>query len=202
MKTAKRLLDKKKAVLAEISERFGAEEGLKLRQAAEVRLDGILTRYASVPKGARVHTDHFIFPSAAVYLTVREASDEKTAFAVIEDAAVKNSRDVGRRLARWMRVPGMKDLFVRIWDPMTNRMFGEKNGFKNVFYPKKKGEYRMDVVSCPYVRYFAELGCPELTKIFCENDERCYGNLPGLAFLRTGTLGKGAERCDFCLRRV
>jgi hypothetical protein len=47
-----------------------------------------------------------------------------------------------------------------------------------------------------------ELGCPELTKIFCENDERVYGNLPGLKFERTGTLGKGAKRCDFYLRKV
>ena len=29
-----------------------------------------------------------------------------------------------------------------------------------------------------------------------------YGNLPGLKFERTGTLGKGADRCDFCFRKV
>ena len=67
---------------------------------------------------------------------------------------------------------------------------------------KKKGEYRMDIVSCPYWRYMTDLGCPELTKIFCDNDERVYGNLPGLKFERTGTLGKGAKRCDFYLRKV
>lgn len=59
----------------------------------------------------------------------------------------------------------------------------------------------MDVISCPYFRYFTELGCPEITKIFCENDDRIYGSLPGLQFLRTGTLGKGAERCDFWMKK-
>ena len=39
-----------------------------------------------------------------------------------------------------------------------------------------------DIVACPYVKYFTALGCPELTKIFCANDDRCYGNLPGLEF--------------------
>ena len=28
-----------------------------------------------------------------------------------------------------------------------------------------------------------------------------YGRLPGLKFERTGTLGKGAGRCDFCIRK-
>ena len=40
----------------------------------------------------------------------------------------------------------------------------------------------------------------ELTKIFCENDERIYGRLKGVKFIRTGTIGTGAEKCDFCVR--
>ena len=60
----------------------------------------------------------------------------------------------------------------------------------------------MDITACPYCRYFSELGCPELTKIYCENDDRTYGNLPGVKFDRTGTLGKGAERCDFHIRKI
>ena len=73
-----------------------------------------------------------------------------------------------------MKLPGMRGLFVKLWDPMTRKMFGPENGFRNVFYPRKKGEYRMDVLACPYCRYFTELGCPELTRIFCENDDRIY----------------------------
>ena len=96
----------------------------------------------------------------------------------------------------------MRSLFVKVWDPLTRKMFGEKSGFQNVFYPKKKGEYRMDVVSCPYNRYFTELGCPELTKISCGADDHVYGDLPGLKFERTSTIGRGGERCDFCIRKV
>lgn len=53
-----------------------------------------------------------------------------------------------------------------------------------------------------YNKYFTELGCTELTKIFCANDNRCYGNLPGIEFRRSGTLGTGADRCDFYLGKV
>ena len=33
-------------------------------------------------------------------------------------------------------------------------------------------------------------------------EETAYGSLPGIAFERTGTLGKGAERCDFRIRKT
>lgn len=45
-------------------------------------------------------------------------------------------------------------------------------------------------------------GCLELTRIFCTNDNRCYGSLPGIEFKRSGTLGTGANRCDFYLRKL
>ena len=100
-----------------------------------------------------------------------------------------------------MKLPGMKSLFVKIWNPLTRKVFGQNSGFQNTFYPKRKGDYRMDVTACPYSRYLTELGCPELTRIFCKNDERIYGKLPGIRFERTGTIGKGAARCDFCIRK-
>lgn len=59
----------------------------------------------------------------------------------------------------------------------------------------------MDVISCPYNNYFTELGCPELTKIFCESDNRIYGVLTGVIFERAGTIGMGAKRCDFYIRK-
>jgi hypothetical protein len=120
----------------------------------------------------------------------------------MEDATFKTADAAAKKLSALLRFPGMRSLFVKMWDPLTRKMFGEKSGFQNVFYPKKKGEYRMDVVSCPYNRYFTELGCPELTKISCGADDHVYGDLPGLKFERTTTIGRGGERCDFCIRKI
>ena len=56
----------------------------------------------------------------------------------------------------------------------------------------------MDIVACLYNHYFTELGCPELTKIFCENDDIAFsGLMPKIRFERKGTLGKGVDCCDF-----
>ena len=186
-------IDEHKALPKEMSD--------KLWQKSTRYLVYILDRYRYLPKGVRVHTDSRIFPSAAVYLTVSKTIGKEKAYRIIENAAIRNCAGIERKLSALMKVPGIPGLFIRMWDPLTKKIFGAGNGFTNVFYPKKRGEYRMDITECPYCRYFTELGCPELTKIFCDNDERVYGNLPGLKFERTGTLGKGADRCDFLIRR-
>ena len=185
-----------------IDKLLSPEQSRKLWRRATARLDKILKQHADIPKGVRMHTDNFIFPAAAIYLTAKEFISKEEAYAVMENTSIRNSSEKGKKLAKMLKSPFMRDLFVMIWDPMTKKMFGSKNGFKNRFYPKKKGEFRMDILACPYCKYFTELGCPELTKIFCENDERVYGNLPGLKFERTSTLGKGADRCDFCIRKI
>lgn len=202
MKTAKQMLKAKQAVKEEMDRRFPRSLSDDLWNKAENRLVGILKKYASLSGGVRTHTDHYIFPSAAIYLTLCEVTSPENAYAVIENTAIEHSNEVGRKLANLMKLPGMKSFFVWFWHPMVKKLFGPDSGFQNVFYPKKKGEYRMDVIACPYCRHFTELGCPELTKIFCANDERCYGNLPGLEFKRNGTLGTGADRCDFYLKKV
>lgn len=202
MKTAAQVMKKKALIRAEIEKLLPEGQADALWQKATEKLAFLLAQHADLPKGVRFHTDTRIFPSAAIYLTAKESLGEKAAFAVIENAAVALTDSTGKKLAKLMRLPGMRSLFIRIWNPLTRKIFGPDNGFRNAFYPRKKGEYRMDVLACPYCRYFMELGCPELTKIYCENDERVYGNLPGIAFERTGTLGEGAQRCDFCIRKT
>ena len=202
MNNAEKIMKKKAVIKAEMEKALPKAQSDVLWQEATARLDEYLTRYSSLPKGVHIHTDSRILPSAAIYLVIKDVIGQERAYKVIEDAAVQICAGLEKKLQKLMKLPGMQSLFIKAWDPMTRKMFGAGNGFQNVFYPKKRGEYRMDVTACPYCRTFTELGCPELTRIFCENDERMYGNLPGLKFERTGTLGKGAERCDFCLKKV
>ena len=202
MNTAEKIMKKKAAIKAEMDKTLPKAQSDALWREATAKLDGFLARYSSLPKGVHVHTESRILPSAAIYLSLKDVIGREKAYRVIEDAAVRICAGIEKKLQNMMKLPGMQSLFVRVWDPLTKKVFGAGNGFQNTFYPKKKGEYRMDVTACPYCRTFTELGCPELTRIFCENDERIYGHLPGLIFERSGTLGKGAERCDFCIRKL
>ncbi len=201
MGSAEKLMKKKLAFKAEMDRIMSEEQSDALWQRATGRLDEISSRYPSLPAGVRKHSDK-IFRAAAIYLTLKDVIGPEKAYGIIEDTAISGCAGIEEKLKKLMKVPGMRSLFVKAWDPMTRKIFGPDNGFKNVFYPKTRGEYRMDVTSCPYCRYFTELGCPELTKVFCDNDERIYGNLPGLIFERKGTLGKGSERCDFYIRKA
>ena len=201
MNTAEKIMKKKAVIKTELDKALSEAQSDLLWREATAKLDGLLDRYSALPKGVHIHTDSRILPSAAIYLTVKEAVGPEKAYRIIEDAAVLGCARIEKKLQKLMKLPGMQSLFIKAWDPLTKKIFASGNGFQNVFYPKKKDEYRMDVTSCPYCRTFTELGCPELTRIFCENDERIYGRLPGLKFERTGTLGKGAERCDFCIRK-
>ena len=201
MKTAEQLMKKKDFIKAELDKAVSSEESEVLWQASTKRLQNILDKYGELSSGVQSHTDS-IFPAAAVYLTVKEKHGEEIAYKIIEDGAIGSCASIQAKLAKVMKLPGLPGLFVKMWDPMTKKKFGSTCGFKNKFYPKKKGEYKMDVISCPYFNYLTELGCPELTKIYCDNDERVYGKLPGIKFERAGTLGKGADRCDFYIRKI
>ena len=197
MHEAKEIMGKKTAIRAEMDKVLPKDQSDLLWGLATEKLHETLIKYNSLPEGEHLHTDTRIFPAASVYLTLKEAIGEEKAYSVIENAAIEGCKGTADKLKKLLRIPGMKTIFIKAWDPMTKKLFGTANGFSNVFYPKKAGEYRMDVTSCPYCRYLAELGCPELTKIFCANDDRIYGDLPGIRFERTGTLGRGADRCDF-----
>ena len=202
MRSAAAIMHKKQFIKDELDRQLPRRQSDELWARAQEKLEEILKRYADIPTGEHMHTDQYIFPAAALYLTVKDAVNPQLAYSVIENASINKTTNSGAKLVKLMRIPFFRNLFVWIWDPMTKKMFGPAQGFKNTFYPKKKGEYRMDIVDCPYYRYFTQLGCPELTKIFCANDERIYGNLPGLEFIRTGTLGTGANCCDFTIRKV
>jgi len=201
MKTATELMEKHKQIKFLMEEHMSNDESNAMWQASIDRLKSIIDSYGELPKGVQDHTNR-IFPFAAVYLTVKEKYGENVAFGIVEDYAISCCISPYLMLSKLMKVPGMPGLFVKLWDPITKKMFGASCGFKNVFYQKKKGEYRMDIISCPYYNYLSELGCPEITKIFCENDERVYGKMPGVVFKRNGTIGKGADRCDFYIKKI
>ena len=193
-------LDKKQGIKENLIAEIGAEETERIWNRAEEILKDIEVKYPDLPKGQQMHAA-FIFPAAAVQLAVKEIKgDAEIGYRAISRFSWERSKAMGAKLRKMAKIPGFKRFFVKMWDPISRKSFGTDAGFQNVFYPKKKGEYKMDIIACPYNQYFTELGTPELTEIFCINDECTYGDIPGLEFIRTQTLGKGGEKCDFYIR--
>ena len=200
-KKACKVMKSKKFLKAETAKRFAASETEKIWVDAEKRLFEFYALHTDLPKGVSAHTDSFIFPAAAIYLSLKEEAPDK-AFEIMECSMKEKALEGGKSLARMTAIPGFKKFFLKMWDSMSHKMFGETAGFKNIFYDCPKGEFRMDITQCPYNKYLTELGCPELTKLFCDNDIYSYGNLPGLKFTRSKTLGTGGSCCDFKMELV
>lgn len=194
------VLKKNQAFLEEMHRRIDAGQCEVIWQDAQRRLDEFYRRYEDLPKGVRLHTDNQIFPTSALYLALRDACGQQTAYQIEEDCMREKATRTGAMYARMASVPGFKPLFLKLWDVMSHQMYSDKSGFRNIFYPKAKGEFRMDITACPYQRYTAELGCPEIMVLFCNSDIYAYGDIPGMTFTRAQTLGTGGEKCDFCLR--
>ena len=190
-------LDRKSGIKENLIAAVGEQEAEVIWKRAKEILREIEARYQDLPKGQRMHAG-FIFPAVAIQLAVREIKDDpELGYNAISKASWAQSVKMGARLRKMSKLPGFRHFFVKIWGPISKQMFGSDAGFQNVFYPKEKGAFRMDIVQCPYNRYFMELGTPELTKIFCINDECTYDDIPRLAFIRHTTLGTGGDKCDF-----
>ena len=196
MKKANKIMKSKKNIKEELNKKLGIQISDKIWNEAHTKLNNLYLKYDNLPAGVAKHTDSFIFPIAAIYLSIKEEAPEK-AFEIMEYTMKEKSSATGKSLTKMVSIPGFKKLFIKMWHKMSHSMFGEAAGFKNTFYPCQKGEFKMDILECPYNKYLTELGCPEITILFCNNDIYTYGNIPGLKFTRTKTIGAGDDLCDF-----
>ena len=194
MKKAVEILSKKNGFLEEIRNHTYRADDIWLD--AIKKLGSYYQSYSSLPSGVKMHTDRFIFPAAAIYLAMKDA-DLPDAFAIMEKVMKEKSSAMGEQLQKASKVHGFGRFFCSMWRPVSHMMFGKSSGFQNIFYPKAPHEFKMDITACPYNKYLTELGCPELTQLFCKNDEYSYGNINGVKFIRTQTLGTGGDKCDF-----
>ena len=149
----------KEAFKGEIAKRLSASECEKIWCDAHKRLCKMYAEHQDLPKGVTMHTDLFIFPAAAIYLAMKEV-DSDVAYDVMKKIMAEKSTKTGRSIAKCCRMPGFRKFVLRMWDSMSHKMFGETAGFRNVFYPKENGCFRMDITQCPYNKYLTEQGCP------------------------------------------
>ena len=86
-------------------------------------------------------------------------------------------------------------------DWITGKMFSEKAGFQRKWHCNTNREKRFDLLTCPYVQVFKELGCIEVCPAVCVQDDLSFSGMKnGVIFERKGTLGRGDDCCDFCFK--
>lgn len=89
-------------------------------------------------------------------------------------------------------------LFIKVAGFITGKVFSEKAGFKRNWHCNTNSEKRYDLLTCPYVQVFNDLGCPEVCPAICIQDDISFSNMKnGVIFERHSTLGRGGKCCDF-----
>lgn len=189
-----------KWVRQEMVSRYGEASSSGLWDQAAMLYEKLRETYKDDPKKVRFHTEKNIFIGVALYKTLMK-EHPLDAMPIMQAGMKTGGLRAAKTLAKLMRLPGSKHLFIGLFPFVCKNVYGPASGFQQKFYLTEKHSARMDILKCPYCKYCLELGCPELTPLFCENDDYVYGNVSGIRFTRTQTLGKGGDRCDFLMER-
>lgn len=182
-----------------VVQKYGKKKTKQIWRRAGKCLEYLWEKYRDVSKEEKRHTHNNIFPRIAMY-RVLEKEYPQEAMEIMDFAVEHTGKYAGKLFGVFTAIPLMPSIFLRIFAYMTKKMFGPSAGFEQVFYEADGKVLRFDITKCPYCKYCKKCGCPELTHTFCDSDIYCYGNLPGIEFARTQTLGTGGTCCDFSLR--
>ena len=172
----------------------------RIYENAAHRLDELKEKYQEMPKEDKVHTLTSIFLRIAMYEALKEELPEE-ALNIMNAIVNKTGNMVGNFLHYLTKIPGMKSIFLKVFSSLTKTHFGPSAGFSQHIHIDTAKELNFDILDCPYCRYCKKCGCEELITTFCDSDVYCYGNLSGISFDRTKTLGTGGDCCDFHLRK-
>ena len=78
------------------------------------------------------------------------------------------------------------------------KKFFPEEGWRTEWVQRNGQEIHFNLHRCIYWDLTNAHGCPELCRVYCENDDIVFsGLLPKIRFERSGTLGGGAQYCDF-----
>ena len=180
----------------ELVKLYGDDATRQIIALAEKHYAACVQLCTDSPKGEWTHLNNTILPTVSLYKALLEI-DPKNALTSAHTVMMNVCQVGGAFMGGVLKLPGMKSAFMWFLPKMARQMFGPSCGFQFENYQVSKRYLKMDMTACPYCRYAKLFGTPELTKVFCDSDFATYGDLPGIQFERTQTLGTGGTCCDF-----
>jgi len=182
-----------------MEEVYGKEMTDRIVQKALARYDELVKENADEPEAWHMHTLERIYPSIANFdAQLSEGLTRAEAAQCVIDYYHWRSESMAKMIQKLMKIPGLYKKIPALFSKLMPKMFGEDCGFKLHIYDTPKNVMRVDAEECLYFNICSKYGCPEIVPGFCEADDICYGNMhPKLLWLRTKTIGKGGDVCDF-----
>ena len=183
-----------------LSERFPKKAGLLYAAFAE-RIGALRLENSGASDELLFHLERQILPGIAIYETLQRVMDKDEALKTVHGYVEKHAQNAKKLFLFLLHIPGLYKKVPAIFSRQAPRLFGEAAGFAANEIKTSLGVWRIDMIKCPYHDFCAKYGCPELCRCFCDSDDISYDGLhPKLYWHRTKTLGRGDEKCDFCLK--
>ena len=183
-------------------ERFPEREAM-LNSAFKKRLGELRSEHAGASGQRMRHLESQIMPGIAAYETLQTVMPKEEALQTVHGYVEERAYRLKKIFLRLMRIPGLYKKGPGIFAAQTPKFFGISAGFEANEIRTTGGVWRIDMTRCPYHDECVRCGCPELCRCFCDSDDITYDGLhPKLIWQRTMTLGRGGDRCDFCIKVV
>ena len=183
-------------------ERFPEREA-ELNSAFKKRLGELRSEHAGASRQRMRHLESQIMPGIAAYETLQTVMPKEEALRTVHGYVEERAYRLKKIFLRLMRIPGLYKKVPGIFAAQTPKFFGISAGFEANEIRTTGGVWRIDMTRCPYHDECVRCGCPELCRCFCDSDDITYDGLhPKLIWQRTMTLGRGDDRCDFCMKVV
>jgi hypothetical protein len=182
-----------------LGEKRGEAEAAQLVARAESRYDELYARRPHLPSRAlRFHLQRGILPGLALYQAMLESGlDRQAALAEIESLPISALAGLRRLLPLLGRLPDPFAVFRRV-ESWGMRFGLPVEGWD--FEPLEDSEdcVAFNIRRCFYLDTLSSYGAPELTPVYCAQDDVLFALLPpSITWERTMTLGRGHDRCDF-----
>ena len=183
-------------------ERFPEREA-ELNSAFKKRLGELRSEHAGASRQRMRHLESQIMPGIAAYETLQTVMPKEEALRTVHGYVEERAYRLKKIFLRLMRIPGLYKKVPGIFAAQTPKFFGISAGFEANEIRTTGGVWRIDMTRCPYHDECVRCGCPELCHCFRDSDDITYDGLhPKLIWQRTMTLGRGDDRCDFCMKVV
>ena len=163
----------------------------------------LLAENADASKEKQYHLKRQILPGIAAYETLQRVMPKEEALQTVHGYVERLARTSHKQLAALLHIPGLYRLVPGVFVKSTRSVFGPAAGFAPKELQAGNGIWRVDMMKCPYHDTCVAYGCPELCCCFCDSNDISYTGLhPKLIWERSMTLGRGNDRCDFCMKTI
>lgn len=172
-----------------------------LNAAFDARLSQLRRENADASTEKQRHLESQILPGIAAYETLQMVMPKEQALQTVHGYVEQRAWRLKKIFVRLLHIPGLYRKVPAIFAEQTPKLFGPAAGFAATEIQTTGGVWRIDMTKCPYHDACVQYGCPELCHCFCDSDDITYDGMhPKLLWHRTKTLGRGDDRCDFCLK--